>query len=339
VPAAHTPEGLPQGLSALHGQLRRLPHLTDEEGSRSKCCGSDAFSSANQPPVQEHQRNSCSNRVTSCSLCAVEVLRLDLKNHVNKDCPKHITSCQGAIVGCTFREERADVLIHEKVCPMATMAPHFREQQARIERNEARMEPLARKVGILEDGLTNITNMLYPANSNDASFPVTDPLDANDVDPLEQTADFNLPQASFPPVAQENDSAQAQPPFDSQVHHLLTLHDSLREEVSRMTNAMTELEGRASMMVFNESTRVKEEMLRTNTAVNSMRMQLHWLMSSHLYNRNAAGTTSSARTAGATAASQSGSNVTQAASARPGPSGTLQPFRRLSDSTRQDTKL
>jgi hypothetical protein len=221
---------------------------------------------------------------------------------------------------------------------MATMAPHFREQQARIERNEARMEPLTRKVGILEDGLTNITNMLYPANSNDASFPVTDPLDPNDVDPLDQTADFNLPQASFPPVAQENDSAQAQPPFDSQAHHLLTLHDSLREEVSRITNAMTELEGRANMMVFNESTRVKEEMLRTNTAVNSMRMQLHWLMSSHLYNRNATGTTSAARTAGTTA-STSGSNVTQAASARPGPSGTSQPFRRLSDSTRQDTKL
>jgi hypothetical protein len=251
----------------------------------------------------------------------------------------HIISCQGAIVGCTFRDARAHVLLHEKGCAMATMAPHFREQQARIERSEARMEPLVRKVGILEDGLSNITNMLYPANSSDASYPVTDPLDPNDTDPLEPT-EFNLAPASFSNVAQENENSQAQPPFDSQVHHLLTLHDSLREEVSRITNAMTELEGRANMMVFNESTRVKEEMLRTNTAINSMRMQLHWLMSSHLHSRSNS-TGSSARTSGgSTTATASGSNVTQqGASARPGPSGTLQPFRRLSDSTRQDTKL
>lgn len=219
------------------------------------------------------------------------------------------------------------------------MAPHFREQQARIERNEARMEPLVRKVGILEDGLSNITNMLYPANSNDASFPVTDPLNPNDTDSIAPTSEFNLPQASFPPVTQDNENAQAQPPFDSQVHHLLTLHDSLREEVSRITNAMTELEGRANMMVFNESTRVKEEMLRTNSAINSMRMQLHWLMSSHLHNRSNSTGNSTARTSGGTSATPSGSNVTQGASARPGPSGTVQPFRRLSDSTRQDTKL
>jgi hypothetical protein len=299
----------------------------------------DCHTSLMKKDLEEHQRNSCANRLTSCSLCDVEVLRLDLKNHVNKDCPMHIISCQGAIVGCTFRDARAHVLLHEKGCAMATMAPHFREQQARIERSEARMEPLVRKVGILEDGLSNITNMLYPANSSDASYPVTDPLDPNDTDPLEPT-EFNLAPASFSNVAQENENSQAQPPFDSQVHHLLTLHDSLREEVSRITNAMTELEGRANMMVFNESTRVKEEMLRTNTAINSMRMQLHWLMSSHLHSRSNS-TGSSARTSGgSTTATASGSNVTQqGASARPGPSGTLQPFRRLSDSTRQDTKL
>lgn len=201
------------------------------------------------------------------------------------------------------------------------------------------MEPLLRKVGVLEDGLANITNMLYPANSNDASYPVTDPLNPNNTDSLAPTPDFDLPPASFPSVTQDNENAQAQPPFDSQVHHLLTLHDSLREEVSRIASAMTELEGRANMMVFNESTRVKDEMLRTNTAINSMRMQLHWLMSSHLHNRSNSAGTSSARTAGGTTATASGSNVAQGASSRPGPSGSLQPFRRLSDSNRQDTKL
>jgi len=221
---------------------------------------------------------------------------------------------------------------------MATMAPHFREQQARIERNEARMEPLTRKVGILEDGLANITNYLYPSNGNDASFPVTDPLDANDTDPQAPTTDFRLPPASFPPVAPGSENNPAQPPFDSQVHHLLTLHDSLREEVSRIANALTDLDGRTNMMIINESQRSKDEMLHVNAAISSMRMHLQWVVSATLQQRsNAAGTS---RTPGNTTASGSGSNATRTTGARPGPSATMQgPFRRLSDSNRQDTKL
>jgi hypothetical protein len=265
----------------------------------------------------------------------MHVLRLDLKNHVNSDCPKHVISCQGAIVGCTFRADRADVVPHEKTCPMATMAPPFREQQARIERSEARMEPLMRKVGLLEDGLTNITSMLYPANSNDASFPVTDPLDPNNTD---SAPGHNVAQSSSAPVTPGADGVPAQPPFDSQVHHLLTLHDSLREEVSRISNAMTDLEGRANMLVFGESQRVNEEMLRTNAVISNMRVHIQWLMSSHL--RSTAVGSSSARTAGSTNATTSGNSVAQGSSARPGPSGSFQmPFRRLSDSNRQDTKL
>ncbi|KAF1837246.1 TRAF-type zinc finger protein [Decorospora gaudefroyi] len=298
----------------------------------------DCHTSLMKKDLEEHQRSLCPNRLTSCTLCAAEVLRLDLKPHINNDCPKHVIPCQGTIVGCKFTAERAQVVLHEAACAMATMAPHFREQQARIERNEARMEPLTRTVGILEDGLTNITNYLYPANGNDASFPVTDPLDPNDAGPQAPTPDFRLPPASFPPVPPGNDSTPAQPPFDSQVHHLLTLHDSLREEVSRISQALSDLDGRTNMMIINESQRSKDEMLHVNAAISNMRMHLQWVVSATLQQRsNAAG---SSRTPGSTTASTSGSSATGATSSRPGPSATLQgPFRRLSDSNRQDTKL
>lgn len=231
------------------------------------------------------------------------------------------------------------------------MAPHFRDQQARIERNEARLEPLSRKVGILEDGLSNITNMLYPANANDSSYPVTNPLDANTSEPfppasLVPTPDFRLPPASFPPVP-PSDTSQTpfqnptQPPFDSQIHHLLTLHDSLREEVSRIANALTECEGRTNMMVINESQRVKDEMLHTNAAINGMRMQLHWLMSATLHNRTSSSGGSSTGRGGpsTTNGGSSASGATQGTT-RSGSSAAFQtPLRRLSDTTRQDTKL
>lgn len=286
--------------------------------------------------LEEHQRNICFNRTTKCTLCSAELLRLDLKSHMNDSCPKNVISCQGAIVGCKFSSERATVLEHEKSCAMATMAPHFREQQARIERNEARLEPLTRKVGILEDGLSNITNYLYPSNSNDSSFPVTDPLDANDTEHQAPTPDFRLPPASFPPVAPGTEGTPAQPPFDSQVHHLLTLHDSLREEVSRIANALTDLDGRTNMMIINESQRAKDEMLHANAAISSMRMHLQWLISATIHQRS----NSTARSSGSTSATASGSSETRTTASRPGPSTTSQgPFRRLSDSNRQDTKL
>ncbi|KAF2189628.1 hypothetical protein K469DRAFT_562656 [Zopfia rhizophila CBS 207.26] len=309
--------------------------------------------------TQRHQKTHCSNRFTACPHCDAEVLRLDLKVHVNDSCPKMVIPCPGTILGCHFTAERTEVIKHENACPMATMAPHFRDQQARIERNEARFEPLARKVGILEDGLSNITNMLYPANPNDSSFPVTNPLDPNHSDafppaPLIPTPDFRLPPASFPPVPPTNDQSQtpfnnpSQPPFDSQVHHLLTLHDSLRDEVSRIANALTDLEGRTNMMIINENQRVKDEMLHTNAAINSMRMQLHWLMSATLHQRTSNSTgTSTARAGGSTSSNSNGNGRAQGASgastslgARAEASGTLHaPMRRLSDSTRQDTKL
>jgi hypothetical protein len=229
---------------------------------------------------------------------------------------------------------------------MAIMSPHFREQQARLERSEARFEQLARKLSILEDGLSNIMNMLYPANGNDSSFPVTDPLDPNDVSM--PTPDFRLPPASFPPVPQNAESqtqpsGAPQPPFDSQIHHLLTLHESLRDEFSRMANRLTDNEGQTSMMIFNESQRVNEKMLHITAQMNNIQVQVHWLMSAMLQRRSTSSAgTSTGRAGGSTSASGSGSSTTQGAStntgARAGP-GSLPPLRRMSDSTRQETKL
>ncbi|KAL1792245.1 hypothetical protein ACET3X_009996 [Alternaria dauci] len=316
----------------------------------------DCHASLLKKDLEEHQRSLCDNRVTACSLCEAEVLRVDLKPHINNDCPKHTISCQGTIVGCKFTAERIDVLAHESSCAMATMAPHFREQQARLERTEAKLEPLTRRVGILEDGLTNITNYLYPANGNDASFPVTDPLDPNDAQA--PTPDFRLPPASFPPTPagggsngeNSNTALPPAPPFDSQIHHLLTLHDSLREEVGRIANALTDLDGRTNMMIINESQRSKDEMLHVNAAISNMRMHLQWVVSATLQQRSssssgAAG--SGSRTPGGSAAGASARSAGNGGrvdggggGARPGMGVVgLTGFRRLSDSNRQDTKL
>ncbi|CAI6254436.1 unnamed protein product [Periconia digitata] len=300
--------------------------------------------------LEGHQRTDCPGRSTNCPHCSAEVLRLDFQAHVKEACPKVVIPCSGAVLSCTFTAERAEVASHQETCVVAKLAPHFQEQQARIERSEARLEPLSRRVGILEDGLSNITSMLYPANS-EPSLPLSEPLDPTSLEafpPAHLTAasDFRLSPNPFPSVPQNDVPQTTQPPFDSQIHHLLTMHDSLREEVSRITNALGELDGRTNMMIINESQRQKDEMLHTNAAINSMRMQLHWLMSATLSNRNAAGSSTARASASTAAASGSANSATRGASASAGlgnratASATLHaPLRRLSDSTRQDTKL
>lgn len=106
------------------------------------------------------------------------------------------------------------------------------------------------------------------------------------------------------------------------------------------------------MMIINENQRVKDEMLHANAAINSMRMQLHWLTSARLQAQNRSGGPGSSSAAGSSSASRASGNGSGSGSggrsggggAGAGGSGsgggvTLNPIRRLSDSNRQDTKL
>lgn len=315
--------------------------------------------------LEDHQKQICPNRMTICTSCFIEILRHDLPSHLKEECPKATIMCPGSVCGCSFAHERTVVVAHVTTCPMATMAPFFQAQKARLDEQESQQKLLQRKVDILEGGLSNIQNMLYPANTNpNEPCPVPNPLDPNTIDyasgPLPGTPDFRLPAAAFPPASQPTvDQATAagqppQPPFDSSTHHLLSLHESLRDEVSRIANALTDLEGRTNMMIINENQRVKDEMLHTNAAINSMRMQLHWLTSARLQAQNRTtggggpGSSSAAGGSGSSGsgASRAGGNGGGSGSAGAGAGGsglgggvTLHPIRRLSDSNRQDTKL
>lgn len=306
--------------------------------------------------LEDHQKQICPNRMTDCSSCFTEILRHDLPSHLKDVCLKATITCPGSVCGCSFTHERTVVVEHVTICPMATMAPFFQSQKARLDEHESQQKLLQRKVEILEGGLSSIQNMLYPANPNpNEPCPVPNPLDPNSMDyapgPLPGTPDFRLPAPAFPPASQTDQAAAAghppQPPFDSSTHHLLSLHESLRDEVSRIANALTDLEGRTNMMIINENQRVKDEMLHTNAAINSMRMQLHWLTSARLQAQNRSGGPGSSSAAGSSASrasgngsgSGSGSGGAGAGGSRSGGGVTLNPIRRLSDSNRQDTKL
>ena len=78
-------------------------------------------------------------------------------------------------------------------------------------------------------------------------------------------------------------------PYVSPAHHLLSLHENLREEMSRISTALSELDARHSMSAMNESLRSREEMSYLGAQVGGLQRQVHWLTSAQLQRQQGSG--------------------------------------------------
>lgn len=249
--------------------------------------------------LESHRTLDCEAGRTSCLDCKAQVLLRDIDQHV-ESCPEAIFPCTAAEYGCDFIARRAALDQHSTSCALAKIVPFLQKQNERIDAHEAALKSLRHRNAILETSFSNIQETLSPS---------TDLVDA--------------PSSS----ASTSDAG----PFDSTAHHLLCLQESLREEVSRVSAALSELDARMTMTVVNESMCVKEDISHMNAAIGGMRIQLHWLVNARLQNQQRV----------AMIRNQTGGALDASASSRPeGPSGGVElPIRRLSDSTRQETKL
>ncbi|KAK4543532.1 hypothetical protein LTR36_005427 [Oleoguttula mirabilis] len=111
------------------------------------------------------------------------------------------------------------------------------------------------------------------------------------------TMDFDMA-SPFPPPA-------ANGPYISPLHHLLSMHESLRDEMSRMSAALQELDGRQSMQALNENLRTREEISYMAAQVAGLSRQVHWLTSAQLQRQQHGGAGRQA----AGAAGPSGSDI------------------------------
>ena len=235
-----------------------------------------------------------------------------MEQHTNA-CPEAILSCTASKYGCRVKVRRADLATHEQQCPLIAMSPCFEAQNARLDSLELTIRHLQQRNEIYEDGISNIRSTLVDSSGR---------------------SNRPGPSSNSPDEAQGNSNA---------TNYLLSVHESLREEVGQLSHAITDLDARASMAIMNECLRLKEDVAHNNAAVNSIRLQVQWLINPRLHqgqrasgvratDANESRPTSNPSTASATTR---GSN----ANASAGPS--LGPFRprRLSDSAREGTKL
>lgn len=109
--------------------------------------------------------------------------------------------------------------------------------------------------------------------------------------------DFDLA-SPFPPPA-------ANGPYVSPLHHMLSMHESLRDEMSRINSALQELDGRHSMQILNENMRTREEITYMGAQIGGLSRQVHWLTSAQLQRQSRTPTPGAAGTSDMAAAGSS----------------------------------
>lgn len=114
--------------------------------------------------------------------------------------------------------------------------------------------------------------------------------------PEPYSPDFDLASPFPPPTAG---------PFASPLHHLLSMHEALREEMSRVNSAIQELDGRHSMQILNENMRTREEITYMGAQVAGLSRQVHWLTSVQLQRQSRSATPGAAGGSEMTAAGPS----------------------------------
>ncbi|KAF2230195.1 hypothetical protein EV356DRAFT_350607 [Viridothelium virens] len=266
--------------------------------------------------LRTHWDKECTRSTRMCPDCGIEVLRRDCEDHTSNECLQAIRSCSGASYGCDITAKREELEKHKRTCPLATLTPFLEAQKRRQDELQTSHDLLQRKYNILEGGLNSIQDMLYSTptasgthgrehSSTEDNVQNSDAASSQTDIAGDHSTDSNLHATSSDPTAP-----------------LLSLIESLREDIARVSASVADLDSRHSMMITNDGLRAREDMAHANAAINGLRVQLHWLVSARMQQQR-----QGVQQQGATAASAAGS------SAGPGV------VRRLSDSVRQETKL
>ncbi|KAL3467914.1 hypothetical protein BJX64DRAFT_125176 [Aspergillus heterothallicus] len=278
---------------------------------------------------EEHVQELCPSLKTTCPDCQVTVFRKALREHIEA-CPEAIHPCAASKYGCPVKMKRAELGTHEQSCPLITIGPYFEAQNSRLDSMELTVRHLQQRNEIFEDGLASIRSTLVESSRAFSAHNNSNTSISNTNDTHDARSDSN--RRSNTPSSAATTTDDSTTPLSNATTYLLSLHESLREEVAQLSHAITDLDARASMAIMTECLRLKEDMAHTNAAVNSVRMQVQWLMNPRLHQGQRAAAS------GASTGAQNGADVRTGAGAGPSAAGLLR-SRRLSDTGREGTKL
>jgi TNF receptor-associated factor 5 len=203
--------------------------------------------------IEFHREFKCKERQKECEHCGAGILRCDEDEHI-KECPDVITPCQWAEYGCQHEDKRKDLYLHADACALKSVGP-----MAEILKKEINV--LRREVRYL--------NEKNQGQERRIKFLESGPKDS----------DRNLDCADIPAHSAPNmgESAGAEP-LDSTNEYLLSLIEAQETRISQLSAGMTELEAKQTMMLFNETIPIKNELTEMRSSQQVVSMHVRWLL-------------------------------------------------------------
>jgi TNF receptor-associated factor 5 len=268
----------------------------------------DCSQSLEMMDMDKHRAKSCVERKKKCEECGIEMLRLEAKFH-ELECEEAMAHCKWAVFGCQHKSKRKDLVYHAPECAFKIMGPMAQTLQKEIGALREEVQALSvrdrakeRRIKFLE--------------SYRASMP-----------PPMAAAGFSMDGSGLPGSSSSLTEAA---PYDSQDHQLFSLLESQESRVDQLCAGLTELEAKQTVMLFNETIPIKEQIAELRSAQGVIGCHVRWLMNLRLQERRP-GVATSGLNAGPKPGEPSSSGAGDGG-------GGLQP-RRLSDSRENITKL
>ncbi|THW95022.1 hypothetical protein D6D17_07762 [Aureobasidium pullulans] len=216
--------------------------------------------------LDSHWQNECADHDIPCPSCAASIPYRYQQTHLALHCPETNAACPARQFGCSFNTKRKHLPSHSLMCSLAKLAPYLAAQQERQDEQDQARQSLEKRLGILQQEVSAYRSM--SGTSQQTSRPPAPPEDTSYF--ANNLADFDL--ADFEDFQ----------PHASPTQHLLSLHENLREEVSRQANTIHEVDTRLSMMLLNENMRLKDELAYQGAQLSALMRQVGWLTNARL---------------------------------------------------------
>lgn len=244
--------------------------------------------------LERHRESDCEQRQTNCNDCGKDILRSRIGDHV-RDCEEALTPCKWAEYGCLFTSKKKHMESHISSCDLRIMGPVMESMKQEITQLRGEIQFLSEKDKIKD---RRIRFLECNASASHKSNP--------DLSTLPDTS----PSAEYGP-------------YDSRDQYLLSLLEHQDGKVDQLSAGITELEAKQTMMLFNETIPMKEQLAELRSAQGTLNMHVRWL----LQFRRQESRPSAATNTGVTGTDSEGGL-------------SISTIRRLSDSTRDNiTKL
>jgi TNF receptor-associated factor 5 len=223
----------------------------------------DCAESLLQVDMERHREKECSERKTSCEECGIEIIRCRANEHVN-DCEEAVIPCKWNIYGCSYRSKRKELIDHAPACDFKVMGPVVETLKEEINALRSEIQFLNEKDKAKDRRIKFLeSDRMASSSSNALGYPVPD------ISALPDTAPSSAEYA----------------PFDSRDQYLLSLLESQESKVDQLSVGMTEIEAKQTMMLFNETIPIKEQLAELRSAQGVLGMHVRWLMNFRLQER------------------------------------------------------